>query len=137
MNLVDNNYGLSGQSEQDYDDFVCLGKKCRRRREKRRRIRNERKRLKNEARRADIERSRAETGLIKQTFGTSESVSSNKGQPIATKQNIVGTFQKTGSTPSSANNQIVKGKISPWILFGGLIMIGGFILAGTKKAKKI
>lgn len=132
MNLANHNYGLRGQSELDYDYFICLGKKCKRKKEKRRRIRNEKKKLKNDARRADIERTRAETGMIKQTFGPTLSTPLKR----MVRPSVTGTIRKAQSNSAEPVPQIGTAKVVPWILFGGLVLIGGAILTKTKRTGK-
>lgn len=72
MNLTNNNFGLSGQS--DYDYFIFCNKKCKKRRAEKRKVRLEKKRLKNDERRAETERVRAETVLMQQGFEPEGSV---------------------------------------------------------------
>lgn len=64
MEQIENNFGLHGQSPEDWDEFLGLGKKARQKREERRKIKNEKKQLKNEERKAEIDRTRAETSLL-------------------------------------------------------------------------
>ncbi|UII32184.1 hypothetical protein LVD17_28265 [Fulvivirga ulvae] len=119
--LSQKNYGLTGQSDIDFDYFLC-GKKCKKRKKEKREIRFERRRLKNDERRADTERTRMETILMKQSMmptQTSQPPMQQQSAPSANSQpqqtNQAGTPQQAGM----GNNTL--------FIAVGVLLIGGFV----------
>ena len=115
-------YGLAGQSDDDYDNLFCFGRKCKARRKERHSIRMDRRRAKNDARKAENERVRAETELLKQQ--------QQKVTMPLTQQEIAPT---NGIQPPNTPPPKQEG-------FGGntmiLLVVGGLALGGLALAKK-
>ena len=120
-------YGLSGQQ---YDDFVCLGKKCKKRREERRKIRTERKRARTEKRQLANEEVRISNDALKKSLDQEQ----QDAQIIldATRQ-AVATAQQP--QPAIAAPVPVKAGVSPVVVVFGALLIGGAVFAARAKAK--
>lgn len=117
MQLQKNNYGLTGQSDIDFDYFLC-GKKCKKRKKEKREIRFERRRLKNDERRADTERTRAETLLMQQSMQPSRPQS-----PPPVQQTQAPPQQMTASVQPQ---QAGMGGNTLFIVVG-VLLVGGFV----------
>ena len=66
MELSNYNFGITGQPTDEWDNFLCFGRKCKQRKAERHKVRMEKRKLKNDQQRAETEALRAETGLTKQ-----------------------------------------------------------------------
>ncbi|MBL6444674.1 hypothetical protein JMN32_00030 [Fulvivirga sp. 29W222] len=119
MQLQKNNYGLTGQSDIDFDYFLC-GKKCKKRKKEKREIRFERRRLKNDERRADTERTRMETLLMKQSMMPAQVSQAPPAQQSAPTSNS----QMTASTPRP--QQAGMGS-NTMLIVVGVLLVGGFV----------
>ena len=116
-----NNYGLNGQTDNDYFYFLC-GKKCKKRKKEKRDIRFERRRLKNDERRADTERTRTETMIMKNTM------LSPSAPPPAQQTAPQGQSNVQGNP---APQQAGMGGNTMMIVIGALV-IGGVVLSQMK-----
>ena len=122
--MIVNNFGLNGLPPAEWEDFLCLTKKCKRRREEKQELKNEKKTLKNDERRAEIERLRAETQALNQVANRSEP------RPISTPN----PFSVQGMTSTSMPPTVPQAPSgsSPWLYvgvgLGALLLLGGAIL---------
>ncbi len=123
MSLIEQNFGFSGQVAKgriyEYDDFLCLTKKCKEKKQDRREFRKEKKeariakkKAKNDQRVADTERVRAETTLVNQS-------SLESTQPIA------------------VDRQSKKAGGSSVVIVIGALLIGGYLLKNAKQNKAL
>lgn len=118
--LSQNNYGLTGQSDIDFDYFLC-GKKCKKRKKEKREIRFERRRLKNDERRADTERTRMETLLMKQSMMPTQT-----SQPPMQQSAPAANSQSQQTNQAGTPQQAGMGNNTLFIVMGALL-IGGFV----------
>lgn len=134
MNLAYNNYGLSGQLPEDYDNFLCLSRKCKERKAARHKARMERKASKTDARKADTERVRAETTVMQQT------VSPTPPAPVATmpytQQRI--TNPQAIASGGTANAQVPQTQKAGFggnaiMIVVGVLLVGGYLVTRKKK----
>ena len=134
MNLAYNNYGLSGQLPEDYDNFLCFSRKCKQRKAERHKARMERKASKTDARKADTERVRAETTVMQQT------VSPTPPAPVATmpytQQRI--TNPQAIASSGTANTQVPQTQKAGFggnaiMIVVGLLLVGGYLVTKSKK----
>ena len=147
MQIEDTNFGrpgfgLAGLSEDEYDEFLGLGKKGRRRRKERRArrkerrsIRFERRRLKNDDRRADTEAKRAQTKLMLATMMPTSSTSGaaptkaplqsaaspSAASAIAARQAGVPATQKAGFGGNTL------------FIVVGVLIVGGYLFMSNKQ----
>ena len=132
MNWAYNNYGLSGQSIEDYDNFLCFGRKCKQRKAERHKARMEKKASKTDSRKADTERVRAETTVMQQT------VSPVPPAPVATMpytQQQIANPQSIGATAKEPIAQAQKAGFgsSTIMIVVGVLLVGGYLFAKNKK----
>jgi len=108
MSVAGNNFGFSGQ----WDNFLCIGKKCRQRKAERHKVRMEKKTLKNDQQRAETEALRTDTTLTKQLASPAPQM-------------------MTSGADSEA--QQTSGKQGIIIIIAGVIVAGGILYQILKK----
>ncbi|MGB3464334.1 MAG: hypothetical protein WBA74_03655 [Cyclobacteriaceae bacterium] len=88
------NYGISGQNEDAYDNFLGFGKKAKARRKARRErkterkgIRTDRMRIKNDGKSAEIDAVKAQTAIMRSTMGITNPSQSTSGS-MANQQEL-------------------------------------------------
>ncbi len=125
MNLAQNNFGLSGQSAEDYDDFLCFGQKCKKRKEERHQARMDKKQAKTDAMKADTERIRAETKVIEQTATAPQTVGISGMATMAMPQfaSAEGAGTPAPQPGKSGMNGIVIAVVAVLLLAGGYFII--------------
>ena len=134
MNLAYNNYGLSGQSRDDYDNFLCFGRKCKKRKEERHKARMERKASKTDSRKADTERTRAETTVMQQTVSPTPpapvSTMPYTQQPITNPQSIAPNATAASQVPQTQKAGFGSSTI---MIVIGVLLVGGYLMTKNKK----
>ena len=131
-----NNFGLSGQQEADYDQFLCFNRRCRERKKERHKARMEKKASKTDSRTADTERIRAETNILQQTAAPAPTPAAVVSMPLTGQQ--------------IANPQVLAPRIKQPVPpsqkagFGGntimialaVILVGGYMYQKSKNNKQ-
>ncbi len=126
MEISNYNYGISGQPTNEWDNFLCFGRKCKQRKAERHKLRMEKRKLKNDQRRAETESMRAETSLTKQLASSTSTPTPQMApqmmmqQPTATAQAPAPQVQKAGMG-------------SPVMIIIGLLVVGGLVYQSMKK----
>jgi|GEM_PF-2090105 len=137
--MIQNNFGLNGQSHDPWENFLCLSKKCRNRKDEKRKLRNEKKELKNDERRAEIERLRSETELVKDASpwqGASIPPMRPTPRTVPPPQEQ-GTSANRTDTPASTTEGS-----NTWLyvgIFGGILVlgVGGYFVYRKYAGKKL
>jgi hypothetical protein len=129
MSIQSRNFGLTGQSEMDYDYFF-LSKKARKEKQK---IRFERRTLKNDQRRADTERTRIENQLMQS--GTLPPIAAPASSPAEAAQMTTGTGVPSGSTENAPTSNSDMGTTIMLISAAGVLLV--VVLLVVSKKKKI
>ena len=141
LTVAQRNFGLSGLSFEEYDDFLGFGKRAKQRRKDRRahkkekkRLRVERKQLKNDQRRAETEALRAETIVSQQLLSDistptapvrSASSPVNAQQPQqASVQPPPIVYDQAPDNDSPANKKDLLSGNTPFYLAGGIAIVG-------------
>ena len=135
-----NNYGLSGRGADDYHDeydhFLCFGKKCKQRKKEKHEARIAKRKAKVDARKADTERIRAESNVLQSTMSPTPST------PIATMP----LTQQNITNPQQLGNGVNQGvPTTQRAGFGGntiMLVIGALLVVGyfyqkNKKGGKV
>lgn len=120
------NYGLSGQSDEAYDNFLCFTKKCRKRKEERHKSKMARKESKTDQRRAETESMRAETSVMK-NIASPNTVSPQLMQsqtPTIIHQPSLKPAQEKPQQAGFAGNSVM--------IIVGVLLVGGFIYNNMK-----
>ena len=127
MELSNYNFGITGQPTNEWDNFLCFGRKCKQRKAERHKVRMEKRKLKNDQQRAETEALRAETGLTKQLATPAptpqmapQMMMQQAPQPTATAQAPAPQVQKAGMG-------------SPVMIVIGLLVVGGLVYQSMKK----
>lgn len=127
MELSNYNFGITGQPTDEWDNFLCFGRKCKQRKAERHKVRMEKRKLKNDQQRAETEALRAETGLTKQLASPTpapqmapQMMMQQAPQPTATAQTPASQVQKAGMG-------------SPVMIVIGLLVVGGLVYQSMKK----
>ena len=127
MELSNYNFGITGQTTNEWDNFLCFGRKCKQRKAERHKVRMEKRKLKNDQQRAETEALRAETGLTKQLATPAptpqmapQMMMQQAPQPTATAQAPAPQVQKAGMG-------------SPVMIVIGLLVVGGIVYQSMKK----
>ena len=127
MELSNYNFGITGQPTDEWDNFLCFGRKCKQRKAERHKVRMEKRKLKNDQQRAETEALRAETGLTKQLASPAptpqmapQMMMQQAPQPTATSQAPAPQVQKAGMG-------------SPVMIVIGLLVVGGLVYQSMKK----
>ncbi len=128
--MENTHFGLAGQSADNYDEFLGLGKKARKRRQarrarkkERRSARAERRRLKNADRRADIEAKQAQTAIMKKTM-----------LPTAAPQSAsAATPGSPGSAVTPPASQKAGLGSNTLLIAVGVLVLGGFLVMNKRK----
>ena len=127
MELSNYNFGITGQPTDEWDNFLCFGRKCKQRKAERHKVRMEKRKLKNDQQRAETEALRAETGLTKQLASPAptpqmapQMMMQQAPQPTATSQAPAPQVQKAGMG-------------SPVMIVIGLLVVGGLVYQSVKK----
>jgi len=125
MELSNYNFGITGQPTNEWDNFLCFGRKCKQRKAERHKVRMEKRKLKNDQQRAETEALRAETGLTKQLASPTPQMApqmmmQQSPQPTATAQAPAPQVQKAGMG-------------SPVMIVIGLLVVGGIVYQSMKK----
>lgn len=124
MEISNYNYGISGQPTNEWDNFLCFGRKCKQRKAERHKVRMEKRKLKNDQQRAETESMRAETSLTKQ-------LASPTPTPQMAPQMMM---QQPTSTAQAPAPQVQKaGMGSPVMIIIGLLVVGGLVYQSMKK----
>lgn len=122
--MIVNNFGFNGLPPAEWEDFLCLTKKCKRRREEQQELKNEKKTLKNDERRAEIERLRAETEVLSQVTNCSGPRVISPPNPLPGPGMMSTSIPPNVPEPTSGT--------SPWLYagigLGALLLIGGAIV---------
>ncbi len=136
MQIEDTNFGLSGLPGDEYDSFLGLGKKGKRRRKarrarrkERRKIRTNRRKLKNEERRANIEAQRAQTRIMTATMApTPTRSSSTRRQAAANPASSAAAVNQSG-VPMTQK----AGFGGNTMIIIGVLVIGGFLFMNKQQ----
>lgn len=118
-------HGLNGQA---YDYFICLGRKCKKRRAERHKIRMNRRRAKNDERRAETERVRAETKMMQQMAAPRRAPRPPVAPPVQTQGPM--PMVVPNAPPQQAG-------MSPWVLIAGVLVIGGLLVTNRKNRQAV
>lgn len=118
MQLAKRNFGISGQ-DHEYDAFLCISKKCKKRKKERHKARMERKGSKTDQRKAETEQMRAETLVMKSMATPKAAPAVSNAVPAPT---IIG--QTPQGKPQVAQAGFGSNKL---IVVVGLLLVGGFI----------
>lgn len=133
-----NNYGLSGQfDEDDYDNFLCFSRKCKERKKQRHEARMARKASKTDARKADTERTRAETTVMQQTAAAPPPAAPVARMPL-TQQQVVNP--QTIAPNMRANQQMPATQKAGFggntiMIVVGVLLVGGYLYQKSKKGE--
>ena len=130
MQLVNRNFGINGQ-DHDYDSFLCLSKRCKKRKEARHKARMSKRESKTDQRRAETEQMRAETLLMKamaQRNAAPTPTSNATPAPTLTNSNVSGANAKPQVTKAGFGS-------SGLMMVVGLLVVGGFIYNNMKNKK--
>lgn len=122
-----NNFGINGQDE--YDNFICLSKKCKKRKKDKHKVRIERRRAKNDARKAENEQLRAETFAMKSMVSPKRPVSNVIPNNYARQPMPVQTSMQ--QPPAPPNNAGMGS--SPVIIVFAVLLVGGAMVMMNKK----
>jgi len=120
MELSNYNYGISGQPTNEWDNFLCFGRKCKQRKAERHKVRMEKRKLKNDQQRAETEALRAETGLTKQLASPTPAPTPQMAPQMMMQQAPSSQVQKAGMG-------------SPVMIVIGLLVVGGLVYQSMKK----
>ncbi len=150
MKNAKNIYGLLGQaSESEYDDFLCLGKRCRDRKKVRHEARMAKRNAKTDARKADTERVRAETQILQHAASSTNMGNTVNAAPPTnvitmplTRQQV--TPPNTLVTPEIGENQSqnqdesTEEGLTDDMLIGvvglvGLLLLGAYLMRVSQK----
>jgi len=127
MELSNYNFGITGQPTDEWDNFLCFGRKCKQRKAERHKVRMEKRKLKNDQQRAETEALRAETGLTKQ-------LASPAPTPQMAPQMMMQQAPQPTSTAQAPAPQVQKaGMGSPVMIVIGLLVVGGLVYQSMKK----
>ena len=127
MELSNYNFGITGQPTNEWDNFLCFGRKCKQRKAERHKVRMEKRKLKNDQQRAETEALRAETGLTKQ-------LASPAPTPQMAPQMMMQQAPQPTSTAQAPAPQVQKaGMGSPVMIVIGLLVVGGLVYQSMKK----
>lgn len=135
------NYGLSGLSTDEYDDFLGLGRKAkakraskRKHRKEKRKLRREKKQLKNDQRRAETEALRAESNISQGLFSpvATPSVTNQPTAPVQTYNQpptlpnipLAQASMLPPTTPPNNNDDNGKLNNKHLLFIGGVIAVG-------------
>jgi len=125
MELSNYNFGITGQPTNDWDNFLCFGRKCKQRKTERHKVRMEKRKLKNDQQRAETESMRAETGLTKQLAAPT---------PQMAPQMMMQQAPQPTSMAQAPEPQVQKaGMGSPVMIVIGLLVVGGLVYQSMKK----
>lgn len=125
MELSNYNFGITGQPANEWDNFLCFGRKCKQRKGEKHKLRIEKRKLKNDQRRAETESMRAETGLTKQLAAPS---------PQMAPQMMMQQAPGQAATAQVLTPQVQKaGMGSPVMIVIGLLVVGGLVYQSMKK----
>ena len=122
------NYGISGQPNNEWDNFLCFGRKCKQRKAERHKLRIEKRKLKNDQRRAETEALRADTSVTKQMVAPASSPS-----PQLAPQMMRQAQQPINTAQASAPQVQKAGMGSPVMIVIGLLVVGGIVFQSMKK----
>ena len=129
MEISNYNYGISGQPTNEWDNFLCFGRKCKQRKAERHKLRMEKRKLKNDQRRAETESMRAETSLTKQLASPTYTPT-----PQMAPQMMMQQAPQPTSTAQAPAPQVQKaGMGSPVMIVIGLLVVGGLVYQSMKK----
>lgn len=127
MELSNYNFGITGQPTDEWDNFLCFGRKCKQRKAERHKVRMEKRKLKNDQQRAETEALRAETGLTKQ-------LASPAPTPQMAPQMMMQQAPQPTTTAQAPAPQVQKaGMGSPVMIVIGLLVVGGLVYQSMKK----
>ena len=127
MELSNYNFGITGQPTDEWDNFLCFGRKCKQRKAERHKVRMEKRKLKNDQQRAETEALRAETGLTKQ-------LASPAPTPQMAPQMMMQQAPQPTATAQAPAPQVQKaGMGSPVMIVIGLLVVGGIVYQSMKK----
>lgn len=127
MELSNYNFGITGQPTNEWDNFLCFGRKCKQRKAERHKVRMEKRKLKNDQQRAETEALRAETGLTKQ-------LASPTPAPQMAPQMMMQQAPQPTTTAQAPAPQVQKaGMGSPVMIVIGLLVVGGLVYQSMKK----
>jgi len=127
MELCNYNFGITGQPTDEWDNFLCFGRKCKQRKAEGHKVRMEKRKLKNDQQRAETEALRAETGLTKQ-------LASPTPAPQMAPQMMMQQAPQPTATAQAPAPQVQKaGMGSPVMIVIGLLVVGGLVYQSMKK----
>jgi hypothetical protein len=127
MELSNYNFGITGQPTNEWDNFLCFGRKCKQRKAERHKVRMEKRKLKNDQQRAETEALRAETGLTKQLASPAPT------PQMAPQMMMQQTPQPTATSQAPAPQVQKAGMGSPVMIVIGLLVVGGLVYQSMKK----
>ena len=118
------NFGLNGQSDSNYDNFLCFSKKCKARKAAKRKIRSQKKAVKRNS----------PTAIMKQ-LGTVGVVPSKPSFFIRASPSPT-VLPQVSSVPSV---QPTKASLAsnPMVIVGALLVVGAFVYTGFKAGKPV
>ena len=129
MELSNYNFGITGQTTNEWDNFLCFGRKCKQRKAERHKVRMEKRKLKNDQQRAETEALRAETGLTKQLASPTPAPT-----PQMAPQMMMQQAPQPTTTAQAPAPQVQKaGMGSPVMIVIGLLVVGGLVYQSMKK----
>lgn len=126
-----NNYGLSGQSDEAYDNFLCLSRKCKQRKAERHKVKMEKRTLKNDQRRAETESMRAETSVMKNIAAPSSAA-----PQVMRSQASTIIQQPAAVAPAQAKPQQAGFAGNSMMMIVGVLLVGGFIYNSMKNKQQ-
>lgn len=126
-----NNYGLSGQPDEAYDNFLCLSRKCKQRKAERHKVKMEKRTLKNDQRRAETESMRAETSVMKNIAAPS-----SPAPQVMRSQAPTIIQQPAAIAPAQAKPQQAGFAGNSMMMIVGVLLVGGFIYNSMKNKQQ-
>jgi hypothetical protein len=126
-----NNYGLSGQPDEAYDNFLCFSKKCKRRKAERHKIRMDKRKLKNDQRKAETESMRAETSVMKNIAAPQTAA-----PQIMRSQAPTMIQQPSAVAPAQVKPQQAGFAGNSMMMIVGVLLVGGFIYNSMKNKQQ-
>lgn len=129
MELSNYNFGITGQPTDEWDNFLCFGRKCKQRKAERHKVRMEKRKLKNDQQRAETEALRAETGLTKQLASPTPAPTPQMAPQMMMQQ----APQPTATAQAPAPQVQKAGMGSPVMIVIGLLVVGGLVYQSVKK----
>ena len=121
MEAIALNFGMNGQ---EYDDFLCLGRKCKKRKAERHKVRMAKREAKTDERRAETERIRAETRMM-QAMAPRPAPAPPANAPAP---NAVPNIAQSATPPPAK-----AGMSNQWIILAAVLLVGGFLYTNAKK----